>query len=126
MQFKDIIKGFVELECDYINISIIYTPEYLNPAIMMLHYKDETEKEINSAIAYLTQFTSKDRSDCFIAYQGIKNIWEYIHNHKVEEKHWTAFKEYIKKTDGIWKQEFNDYFTNYQFDKNTNRILRNV
>lgn len=126
MQFKDIMKGFVELECDFINISIIYTPEYLNPALMMLHFKDETKKELNETIAYLTKFTSKDRSDCFIAYQGIKNIWEYIHNHKVEEKHWTAFKEYIKKTDVIWKQEFNDHFTNYQFDKNTNRIYRNV
>ena len=47
-------------------------------------------------------------------------------NHKVYEKEWIAFKEYVKKTDVIWKQEFNDYFTNYKFDKQDNRIYRNV
>ena len=125
MQFRDIIQGFIDLECDYIDTSIIFTPDYLNPALMMIDFKEETLKELNSSIELLSKYPSS-RSDIFIAYQSIKSVYKYVTNHKVYEKEWIAFKEYVKKTDLIWKQEFNDYFTNYQFDKNTNRILRNV
>ena len=92
---------------------------------MMIDFKEETLKELNSSIELLRKYPSS-RSDIFIAYQSIKSVYKYVTNHKVYEKEWIAFKEYVKKTDLIWKQEFNDYFTNYQFDKNTNRILRNV
>ncbi len=125
MQFKDVLQGLIDLECDYIDYSIIYTPDYLNPALMMLHFGEQTLKELNSAIGLLTTYSSK-RSDIFIAYQGVKSIRKYITKHKVYEKEWIAFKEYIKKTDLIWKQDFNHFFTNYYFDKLNNRILSNV
>ena len=125
MQFKDVLQGLIDLECDYIDYSIIYTPDYLNPALMMLHFGEQTLKELNSAIGLLTTYSSK-RSDIFIAYQGVKSIRKYVTKHKVYEKEWIAFKEYIKKTDLIWKQDFNNFFTNYYFDKLNNRILSNV
>lgn len=125
MQFKDIIQGFLDLECDFIDTSIIFTPNYLNPALMMLDYRKFTIDQLNSSIALLTKYP-RQRRDVYTAYGSIKDVYQYVTNHKVDPKDWIAFKEYIKKTDKIWKQEFNNYFTNFQFDKEKNRIYKNV
>jgi len=125
MQFKDILQGLIDLECDYIDTSIIFTPDYLNPALMMIDFKEETLKELNSSIELLMKY-SRERSDIYMSYQSVKRIHQYVLNHKVYDKEWQSFKEYVKKTDMIWKQEFNDHFTNYKFDKENNRIYRNV
>ena len=125
MQFKDTMEGFLSLECDMIDASIIFTPDYLNPSIMMLHFEEETRQELDDTCKMLDAY-SKHRVDVHMVRNAADKLRQYIKNHNPTEAHWVAFKEYVKKTDVIWKQDFNDYFTNYKLDKTQNRIHSNV
>ena len=43
-------------------------------------------------------------------------IVDYVTNTKIKYKHFNRFLVYRKKSDEIWKQNFNDYFVNYQIE----------
>jgi hypothetical protein len=126
MEIKDIFAGFLTLDANYIDSSIIFTPDYLNPALMMLHYKEQTLHDIEDTQKYIKNLNvanireSAHRS----ALSALENIKTYITNHRADEKHWEAFKVYIRKSDGIWKQNFNDHIQNYKFIDG--EIIRNV
>ena len=133
MEIKDVFEGFLTLDCNYIDSSIIYTPTYLNPALMMRDFADEVLQDIKDTEDMIDR-VNKDRlnnieeskklhsfnlgtwTDIEGAYRALKNIKDYITNSKTESKDWEAFKAYIKKTDMIWKQNFNDHVTNYKFN----------
>jgi MoaA/NifB/PqqE/SkfB family radical SAM enzyme len=126
MEIKDIFAGFLTLDANHIDSSIIFTPDYLNPALMMLHFKEHTLKDIEETKEYIKNFdASQIRESAYrSALQAVENIETYINNHKSEEKHWEAFKVYIRKSDSIWKQNFNDHIQNYKFING--EIVRNV
>ena len=126
MEIKDIFEGFLTLDANHIDSSIIFTPDYLNPALMMLHYKEQTLQDIAKTKDYISNFRVSNirESAKTSAVQALKNIETYITNHKAEEKHWEAFKVYIRKSDSIWKQNFNDHIHNYKFVDG--EIIRNV
>jgi hypothetical protein len=126
MEIKDIFAGFLTLDANHIDSSIIFTPDYLNPSLMMLHFKEQTLKDIEETKEYIRNYhASKIRESAQrSALLAVENIETYITNHRAEEKHWEAFKVYIRKSDSIWKQNFNDYIQNYKFING--EIVRNV
>jgi len=126
MEIKDIFEGFLTLDANHIDSSIIFTPDYLNPALMMLHFKEQTLQDIAETKDFISNFRVSNirESATRSALQAVENIEKYILNHKTEEKHWEAFKVYIRKSDSIWKQNFNDYIHNYKFVDG--EIIRNV
>jgi len=126
MEIKDIFEGFLTLDVNHIDSSIIFTPDYMNPALMMLNFKEQTLKDINDTKDYISNFCVSNirESAKTSALQAVENIEKYILNHQAEQKHWEAFKVYIRKSDGIWKQTFNDHIQNYKFVNE--EIIRNV
>lgn len=126
MEIKDIFAGFLTLDANHIDSSIIFTPDYLNPALMMLHYKEQTLKDIEETKQYIKNFDASKihESAHRSALEAVENIEKYILNHNAQEKHWEAFKVYIRKSDSIWKQNFNDHIQNYKFIEE--EIVRNV
>ena len=44
----------------------------------------------------------------------LKNIEKYIFNHSTPYRDFNRFLIYIKKTDEIWNQNFNDFFTQFK------------
>ena len=131
MDIVDIFESLLTLDADRINSSIVYTPRYLNPALMMQQFKDSVLDDIEQAREVIdkeknrrlscgdfTKFRSWVRddsfSDIYTAYLALDNIKQYVLNHKTEEKEFEALEVYIRKTDVLWKQNFNDYFTNYK------------
>ena len=140
MEIKDVFEGFLSLDCNYIDSSIIYTPTYLNPALMMQHFKaqvlidiKETEDMIDAVNKQrldnieeskkLHSFNYGSWTDIEGAHRALKHIKDYITNNETNQKDWEAFKAYIRKTDFIWNQSFNDHVTNYKFDGEN--IVRN-
>jgi len=137
MEFSDVIKGFLSLQLDYINCSIVYTPDYLNPSIMMLKHRNQVLNEIENARNIVIDIDKIRRenmdttnamdnyvwdeeieygwwTDITSALQGIEIVREYVMNHHAKPKHAEAFIKYVEKTDVLWKQNFNDYFNNYK------------
>ena len=130
MDIVDIFESFLTLDVDRINSSIVYTPRYLNPALMMQKFKDYVLADIESARTVIdkekarrmssdvTKFRSWVKDDAFTdiytAYLALDKIKQYVMNHKTEEKEFEALEVYIRKTDVLWKQNFNDYFNNYK------------
>jgi len=53
------------------------------------------------------------------ALRALRDIEDYIFNHTPKESEWNAFMIFIKKSDAIWKHNFNDYMKKYKFINNS-------
>ena len=134
MDIENIFRSLIELDFNYITSSIVYTPNYLNPALMKINFPTETELDIDNTIKFLQKENSrrfknlekykKLRSwkevdygftDITSAINGLNKIKNYVFNKSVKHSEWDAFMVYIKKTDKIWKQSFNEHMKNYKF-----------
>lgn len=124
MEIKDVFEGFLTLDVDYIDSSIIFTPDYLNPALMISHFRDETLNDIEETEKYIRQSDSARPTAKISAIGALENIKKYILNNTTSPEHWEAFKVYIRKTDSIWKQDFNNHIQNYKIVNG--EIIRNV
>lgn len=143
MDIKNVFESFLTLDIDWINSSIVYTPKYMNPAIMMFDFKEDVLKDIQATYQLIEnirqerlknfEISAKMRTwrkgkqiwaDVESAKSSLRNIETYILNHAPEYKHYESFLVYIRKTDGIWKQNFNEHFVKYKFIDN--KIVRNT
>ena len=62
----------------------------------------------------------------FSAYQAVRNIEQYVFNRQAKQEEYESFLVYIRKTDSIWKHNFNDYMKNYKFENNQLMRVKNV
>ncbi len=124
MEIQDTFSGLLTLDIDWINSSIVFTPDYLNPALMLRHFENETLYDIEQTKQYIINLRDIKRTKKISALEALENIKKYIINHNTQESHWNAFKVYIKKSDTIWKQNFNDHIQNYRYTDG--EIIRNV
>lgn len=143
MEIKDIFVGFLSLDVNFINASIVFTPEYINPSIMMYKFKDEVLQDIEETAKTIDEIHNKRKQDVdsknltsynkFLpetwtdiesARDALSVIKKYILHNTFLPTHWEAFKVYIRKSDSIWKQNFNDHIQNYKYVNGD--IVRNV
>jgi hypothetical protein len=136
MDICDVFESFLELDIDTINSSIVYTPKYINPALMMIEHRESVIQDLKDAKAVIMKEkmrrfsniaeSAKMRSwdshnkiftDIYSAYKALENIEQYVMNSTlVSEKEYEALKVYIRKSDSIWKQNFNDHLVKYKFE----------
>jgi hypothetical protein len=102
----------------------VFTPDYLNPALMLRHFEQDTMNDIEKTKQYIIDLRDVKRTKKISALDALENIKKYITNHRTQESHWDAFKVYIRKSDSIWKQDFNQHIQNYKFIDG--EIVRNV
>jgi pyruvate-formate lyase-activating enzyme len=124
MEIQDTFAGLLTLDVDWINSSIVFTPDYLNPALMLRHFEQDTMNDIEKTKQYIIDLRDVKRTKKISALDALENIKKYITNHRTQESHWDAFKVYIRKSDSIWKQDFNQHIQNYKFIDG--EIVRNV
>ncbi len=134
MDIENIFESFLTLDIDYIDSSIVYTPRYMNPSLMTLKFKDyvyndiqraykvindERTKRMNNLDEYRTYRTwnplTREFKDIKSAFNALKDIEHYVFNHQATIEQWDAFMVYIRKTDNIWKQNFNEHIKNYKY-----------
>jgi len=121
----DVFESFIDLQCNT-DASIVQTPKYLDPALILLDFNVETEKDFkrteelieknyNNKIKRISSRNGKiywvDHRDTM---KWFKYITSYVRNTKVKYNDFNRFLIYRKKSDKIWNQNFNDYFQNYQ------------
>ena len=129
MDIEDVFKSLLTLDVDYIDSSIVYTPKYLNPALILWHLNNtlnaiesikqqrynnlEESKKLRSWADEVTGFT-----DITSATSSLQRIIDYVSNTNMEYKHYHSFLKFVSKTDILWKQNFNDIFTKFNFVNN--------
>ena len=129
MDIQNVFESLLSLDIDEFHASLVYTPEYLNPTILMLHFKDSVLTDIENTYAWLEQYPNGNLKN--EALDGLNKIKTYITTHKPLtsvkwpnsiDDHYKAFIHYIAVSDKLWKQNFNDYIVNYKY--NDNKITR--
>lgn len=135
MDIENIFMSLLTLDVIRINASTVYTPAYLNPALIKLYFEEEMKndfQELRMKIYRESVRRKKNKefhlrsyqpdmyrySDLFYAFKALENMETYIKNTPVTKENYDAFLVYVKKTDSIWKQNFNDHFKKYQYIEN--------
>jgi MoaA/NifB/PqqE/SkfB family radical SAM enzyme len=146
MDIKNVFQSFLELDVDTINSAMCYSPMYINPSIMNIKFRedvladieetrqmilDEQEKRYADFEKYkeLRAWKSKWNrfNDIHMALNALKEIEIYTLNNAIDSSYWEDFQVYVRKTDEIWGQQFNDYMTNYKMvDGKIVRVKKNV
>ena len=116
LDIYDIFHSFLHLKCNF-EASIVQSPSYLDPALIFVEFEKETINDLRRTEDLISNSNVK----------GVKVWFEYIKNYvyskKPSQRDYFRWLIYRKKSDIIWKQNFNDYFNNYQIDEH-NELVR--
>ena len=117
----DVFESFFELGLNF-DASIVQTPQYLDPSLIMYDFYDETMEDIRKTYKLIERMEKKAKSKMDLikgndAKKWLDYIVNYIKNTKISYNHFNRWLIYRKKSDIIWKQDFNQYFKNYQIIK---------
>jgi hypothetical protein len=130
MDLYNVFKDMLTLDIDLIECSLVYTPEYINPAILMEHFPDEVRNDIKETREMIKNSNSKLKES---ALKGLDHIEEYMNNHIIELYNETKldtseidnterFTKYVEQTDKLFDKDFNSTFKKYQI--NNNKLIR--
>jgi hypothetical protein len=114
----------------------------MNPSVMTVEFKDYVyldiqntfntiNKEKEKRLANLNDYTHlrswdpvrREFRDIESAFRAVKEIEQYVFNRQASVDEYTALNVFIRKTDKIWKHNFNDYMKKYKFE--SDKIVRN-
>jgi hypothetical protein len=143
MDIENVFKSFLELDVDTINAAMVYTPKYLNPAVMSIEFKEEILADIKKVKDMIFEEEKKRHdnfehysktlrswkprwnrfNDTYMALRSINEIEHYVKNHQTTSNFYEDFLVYVRKTDEIWGHSFNDYMKKFKFVNG--RIERN-
>ena len=112
LEIEDVFKSFYELDCD-MDASIVQTPKYINPSIIMYDFEKETLKDLRKTEDFIMKNLGPEKYDFKKWFNYISN---YVNRTRLEYRHYNRWLVYRKKSDEIWQQNFNDHFQNYQID----------
>ena len=117
----DVFESFFELGLNF-DASIVQTPKYLDPSLIMYDFYDETMEDIRKTYKLIERMEKKAKSKMDLikgndAKKWLDYIVNYIKNTKISYNHFNRWLIYRKKSDIIWGQDFNQYFKNYQIIK---------
>lgn len=147
MDLQNIFSSLLEIDFDSITSSIVYSPIYLNPALMSYKFKNHIISDIEETFKIIEaeenrRHTNKEtyrrswKSDPTPSYCDINDAKTALNEIKIytlntdledysqnlghtsilsQQEIFRRFEVYIRKTDEIWQQNFNDFMVNYKF-----------
>tara|TARA_A100001388_G_C28717033_1_gene474356 strand:+ start:25 stop:399 length:375 start_codon:yes stop_codon:yes gene_type:complete len=113
LDIYDVFDSFYELDLNF-DASIVQTPQYLDPSLLLYDFYDETMKDIERTYELIVKREKGDSEKSDFSKYWFNYIVDYVKNTKISYKHFNRFLIYRKKSDELWNQNFNDYFENYQ------------
>ena len=129
MDLCNVFEDMLTLDVDIIECAMVYTPEYINPGILMEHFPDEVRKDINETRTMIENSNSKLKES---ALKSLDHIEEYMTNHIIELYNTTKqdaelnsterFIKYVEQSDKLFDKDFNSTFKKYQI--NNNNLIR--
>ena len=137
MDIENLFASFLTLDVNHIDSSIVYTPRYMNPALMTLKFKDDVYQDIQNTYKIINDENTKrltnikdyehlrswdpfkrEFKDIRTAFKALRDIEHYVFNHTPKESEYEAFLVFIRKSDVIWQHNFNDHMKKYKFINN--------
>jgi len=144
MDLQNIFTSLLDLDVLSIDASMVYSPIYLNPALLTFKFRDSIIKDIhetriliakedirrkeNKEFGRKSWYENTFFADISRAQKALTEIENYIlktnlenyssnlgYSNLTHEIIYNRFITYIRKTDEIWQQNFNDYMVNYKF-----------
>ena len=145
LDIRNIYNSLFDLDFNTIKTSIVQTPSYINPSILMTDFKNDLRIDFDFVIKSifsehenrvkkiknkksLKSYNPKKCSNIFVegadnflftdlksSLWYLKKIEKYIFTHSSPYRDFNRFLIYLKKTDEIWNQNFNDYYTQFKF-----------
>ena len=129
MDLYNVFEDMLTLDVDLIECAMVYTPEYINPGILMHDFPDEVRKDIDKTRKMIENSNSKLKES---ALKGLDHIEEYMTNHIIELYNTTKqdtelnnterFIKYVEQSDKLFDKDFNSTFKKYQI--NNNKLIR--
>lgn len=113
MDIENTIKSILGLNLAYFDTSIVQTPKYMNPSILSTDFKKFIIEDFARVEKYIDENVEGHKKiQAITHFDSVKN---YTLTTKLNYHHYNRFLVYIKKTDQIWNQNFNDFFTKFKF-----------
>ena len=134
MDLYNVFESMLTLDVDIIDCAMVYTPEYINPGILMEHFSDEVRNDIKETREMIENSDSNLKKSWPVksALKGLNHIEEYMNNHIIELYNETKqdteldnterFIKYVEQSDKIFNKDFNSTFKKYQI--NNNKLIR--
>jgi len=129
MDLYNVFESMLTLDVDIIDCAMVYTPEYINPGILMEHFPDEVRNDIKETREMIENSNSKFKES---ALKGLNHIEEYMNNHIIELYNETKldtqldnterFIKYVEESGKLFNKDFNSTFKKYQI--NNNKLIR--
>ena len=129
MDLYNVFEDMLTLDVDVLECAMVYTPEYINPGILMEHFSDEVRKDIDDTRKMIENSNSKLKES---ALKSLAHVEEYMTNHVVEVYNTTKkdaelnsterFIKYVEQSDKLFDKDFNSTFKKYQI--NNNNLIR--
>jgi hypothetical protein len=129
MDLYNVFEDMLTLDVDILECAMVYTPEYINPGILMNHFPDEVRQDINDTRKMIENSSSKLKES---ALKSLDHIEEYMTNYDVtvynttkqdeELNNTERFIKYVEESDKLFDKDFNSTFKKYQI--NNNNLIR--
>ena len=102
------------LPVDHIDHSIVQTPYYLDPSIVMDEHSDYVFEQIDEVKELIRK--SNKWCDNEIINRAIDEIEQYVSNTFIDPENYNRFKVYIRKSGELFNKDFNKAYNKLEFD----------
>ena len=116
LDIYDVFDSFLHLNCEF-DASIVQSPSYLDPSLVFIEFGKETMNDLRKTEDLISD------TNMIGAKRWFDYIKKYVCNNKPLQRDYFRWLIYRKKSDILWRQNFNDYFKNYQIDEH-NELVR--
>lgn len=112
LDIENIFESFLDIDLR-MESSIVQSPLYLDPSLIMHEYGKEIMSDFDSTERMILNHKNKKMKNNFLF--NLKNIKNYLCNNKMNHRYFNKFLYYRDRMDHILDQNFNDYFSKFYF-----------
>lgn len=115
LDIENIYRSIFPLNFEWVKTSLVQTPKYINPAILIHDFRDVLLEDFNKTISYIESLETNLATRMSLEHY-LKGLKKYLFNSPLPNyRDYNNFLLYISKTDKIWQQNFNDFYTKFKF-----------
>ena len=118
MDIEDVFTSLMELPFEIIDYSIVQTPYYMAPNIVMDEHGDDILQQLDNVREKVknSNYWNAEKVRREIINRAVDEIEQFCVNVISHPDWYKAFKVYIRKVDRLQNKRFNEHYTRYKFD----------
>jgi len=115
LDIENIYRSIYTLDFDWVKTALVQTPKYINPAILIHEFRYELLEDFNSTIRYIESLPNRSSVQMSLEHY-LPGLKKYLFESPLPQyRDYNNFLLYIGKTDKLWNQNFNEYFTKFKY-----------